>query len=117
MEITKKYPDYDGYTNNCQNFGQYLVKKICPDALIPQNIRQLVQEKVFMQVCESIPAYSPHPMITQLPGAYPPSLRSMPISFAGTPDSLRTTGESIYHTPREAWSVLADSCSPIFDGG
>jgi hypothetical protein len=40
--ITRKYPDYDAYTNNCQNFVLYLLKYACPGCPAPRTIREVV---------------------------------------------------------------------------
>lgn len=40
--ITELYPDYHGYSNNCQNFVQYLLDKVCPKCSTPQTIQELI---------------------------------------------------------------------------
>jgi hypothetical protein len=40
--ITRMYPDYDGYTNNCQNFVRYLLAFACQDHVAPNTIEHAV---------------------------------------------------------------------------
>src|SRR5271170_8486933 len=44
-EIKDLYPDYDGFTNNCQNFVQYLMKYVCPQPTvsIPSTVQDVLQ--------------------------------------------------------------------------
>lgn len=38
-KITRKYPDYDGLTNNCQNYVLYLLEFACPGCVAPQTFQ------------------------------------------------------------------------------
>jgi hypothetical protein len=42
-KITRLHPDYDGYTNNCQNFVCYLLSFACENPLTPKTIELLVK--------------------------------------------------------------------------
>ena len=65
-EITKQYPNYDGYTNNCQNFVRYLLNYACPDCNAPATI----QDKVRFLLGELDPG---HLGEGRIPGTYPVS--------------------------------------------
>jgi hypothetical protein len=41
-EITKKHPKYHGYSNNCQNFVQNLLKYVCPRSTAPPTIKEIM---------------------------------------------------------------------------
>lgn len=41
--ITRTYPDYDGYTNNCQNFVRYLLAFACQESVAPNTIELAVK--------------------------------------------------------------------------
>ena len=40
-EITKKHPKYHGYSNNCQNFVQHLLRYVCPQSTVPSTIKEI----------------------------------------------------------------------------
>ena len=66
MKILVKYPDYSLFTNNCQNFGKYLIKTIClsGDEICPPTIQDMLEP----------PHTQRHKEVgLQLPGAYPQS--------------------------------------------
>lgn len=42
-KITRMYPDYDGYTNNCQNFVRYLLAFACQESVTPNTIELAVK--------------------------------------------------------------------------
>jgi len=54
--ITRKYPDYDGYTNNCQNFVQYLLAFACPSSTLlgPKTIREMVEAVIPSEIPTSV---------------------------------------------------------------
>jgi len=109
LEITEQQPDYAGFTNNCQNFGQYLVKRICEGVIVaPKTFRQSIQKMLFVKVCESASASSTTAKSAvrtnmghrKLPGAYPVSIPSR-----ATP----LTDLSVFYSAQETWSILSNS--------
>lgn len=44
-DICDRYPDYHGYSNNCQNFVRYLLKYVCqrPSVNVPLTIQETVE--------------------------------------------------------------------------
>jgi len=42
-KITRMHPDYDGYTNNCQNFVRYLLAFVCQECATPNTIELAVK--------------------------------------------------------------------------
>jgi hypothetical protein len=42
-KITRMHPDYDGYTNNCQNFVRYLLAFACQESVTPNTIELAVK--------------------------------------------------------------------------
>ena len=118
--IVEKHPNYRLFTNNCQNFGQYLVKAICgQDVLCPATIQNIL-ERLFL--AREAPACSPE----ILPGTYPPSLLApiyptlpelgghlavfSPQSYyTATPHSYYTATPHSYYTPTSC-SYVSPSC-------
>jgi len=44
QKIVELYPDYNAYSNNCQNFVLYLLKVACPDCDLPRTIKKVVDD-------------------------------------------------------------------------
>jgi len=67
--IIQNYPEYKLFTQNCQNFSQYLVRAIClnESLLCPETISDVLTRLFNPPARESN---------TQLPGTYPESLSS-----------------------------------------
>jgi hypothetical protein len=42
-KITRTHPDYNGYTNNCQNFVRYLLAFACQESVTPNTIELAVK--------------------------------------------------------------------------
>jgi hypothetical protein len=64
LNITSTHPDYDGYTNNCQNFVRRLLNYVCPGASGPQTIQEFISD-----LTSTNAAYP----ISSIPGTYPAS--------------------------------------------
>lgn len=85
-DIIIDQPDYDLFENNCQNFGKYLVEKICPGALGPETIHDFIQRVLFEDTIVSNRV---------IPGTYPRSNpRSEFSSYSGTFASALSTFQS-----------------------
>lgn len=69
--ITKSKPNYDGYSNNCQNFVHYLLTFACPGCMKPKTIQDVLSP-LFGTV-----EYEPRSVV--IPGTYPRS-STVPIS-------------------------------------
>jgi hypothetical protein len=41
FEITRRYPKYHGYSNNCQNFVQRLLRYVSPGSIVPPTIKEI----------------------------------------------------------------------------
>lgn len=56
-EIRNLYPDYHGFSNNCQNFVQYLLKFVCPKLteVAPLTIHESVQLVCNVVTLRSLP--------------------------------------------------------------
>jgi hypothetical protein len=71
IRITEQYPDYHGYTNNCQNFVRRLLDFISPGNSGPKTIENFINDLL---------AGDPQSETRALPGAYPQTLSSVGVS-------------------------------------
>lgn len=67
-------PDYLLFSNNCQNFAKYLIEVLCPDALLPDTIRDILEH-----LFNPTPLQWRYRLDLDLPGAYPISITSSSI--------------------------------------
>ena len=68
QRIIEERPDYRLFSNNCQNFAQYLINAICSDVSCPETIASLL-DRLFVP--------SGDEQVLRIPGTYPPSLASL----------------------------------------
>jgi len=91
--ITQQHPNHDGYTNNCQNFVQYLLNYACPGSFAPKTIQEFINDLFgFCQSSTSQP----------LPGTYP---RSSVLSFRSESEtwySITDSSSVRYRSPKPA---------------
>ena len=102
--IVESHPDYKLFTDNCQNFGQYLIRRISSQALCPDTI----QNAWSRLLCPDRSA------ITRIPGGYPESClsshgsRRNDRSYFGSTTRFSTT-QLTYYTARTQLSFDTSS--------
>ena len=109
-KIVEEHPNYHLFTDNCQNFGQYLVKDICgQDALCPATIQKIL-ERLFLG--KDVPTFPKE----ILPGTYPPSFlapirptHNSGVSQFFSPDSYYTATPHSYYTATPHSYISASS--------
>lgn len=101
LRIIEEHPDYGLYENNCQNFVKYLLEFVCPGAVVPATIQNVLQ-----RLQEASLAASKR---VSIPGAYPSS-RNSTVST-----SYVTASETSWLTASgDTWMTAVD-CSSICD--